>query len=123
MSEFLDELQWLAIDIETTGVNPWKYEIIEIGAVLFSTKNNITDKFSILIKPVKKQDPKSKAIHNISDEEVEEHGYTENEAIHKFLSFIPQDVSMVFHNAPFDVSFLKIAMLRQQVVLPNNFLL
>ena len=121
MSDFLNEQKWIAIDIETTGVNPWKYEIIEIGAVIFSTKNGIENQFSILIKTIHKQDPKSKAIHNITDEETELQGVSEKEAIEKFINFLPKEAAMVFHNAPFDISFLKTTMLRNEIELPTNY--
>ena len=69
MKDFLSGLEWVAVDLETSGVNPWKNEIIEIGAVRFSV-DAIIDKFQVLLRPTKKQDPRAKAIHNISQEEI-----------------------------------------------------
>jgi len=115
---FLEDLNWIAVDTETSGTNPWKYEIIEIGAVRFSIDKEI-DHFQILIKPEKKQDPKARTIHNISEEELDEKGVTSLEAMEKFLAFIGDD-PLVFHNAPFDIAFFKITANLHNLKLPNN---
>jgi len=116
----LSKMTWIAVDTETTGINPWEYEIIEIGAVKFNL-NSILDRFEIIIRPEKKQDPKSKAIHKISESEVLEKGVTLTEALTRFYSFIGSD-PLIFHNASFDLAFLHLS--SQKVNLKfsgNNF--
>ena len=117
--QFLDQLEWVAVDTETTGINPWKREIIEIGAVRFSLKG-IEDQFQVLIKPKEKQDPKARAIHNISNEELEEKGVSLSEGMSRFFEFIKGD-PLVFHNAPFDVAFIYVAAKALKVEMPTNF--
>lgn len=104
MSNFLQDEEWVAIDTETSGLNPWQHEVIEIGAVLFNF-HEVLDRFSILITPTRKQDPRSRKIHNISNEELEEKGTTPQLALEGLLKFIGSR-PLIFHNAPFDVSFL-----------------
>ena len=118
MKEYPDNLIWTAVDIETTGINPYQYEILEIGAVQFSLKE-IQDKFQVMIKTSKKQDPKSRQIHNISNEEVKEKGIPVKEALEKFLVFISEH-PLVFHNASFDISFLVSEMKKNKIKLPGN---
>lgn len=119
MDDYIKNKAWVAVDTETTGTNPWKYELIEIGAVRF-TLDGIIDRFECLIKPLKKQDPKSRAIHNISNEELESRGIPLHDAVVKFINFIAED-SIVFHNASFDLSFLNIAAKSCKIKLPPNF--
>ncbi|MBL8034843.1 MAG: 3'-5' exonuclease, partial [Leptospiraceae bacterium] len=105
MEQWVRDLRFVAIDLETTGLNPYKHEIIEIGAVQFSL-DDLGKEFSILIKPEKKMDPKARAVHQISAEELASHAVSLREGLDAFNAFMP-DGSWVFHNAPFDLSFLK----------------
>ncbi|MDH4263456.1 MAG: 3'-5' exonuclease [Spirochaetia bacterium] len=120
-SDYIDlsKITWIAVDTETTGINPWEYEIIEIGAVKFNL-TSVLDRFQVIIKPEKKQDPKSRAIHKISDAEIFNHGVTLSEALDKFYEFIGSD-PLVFHNASFDVSFLAISSEKESIRLSNNY--
>lgn len=115
---FLDEAQWVAVDTETTGLNPYKHELIEIGAVRFSLKG-LAERFQVLIKPRGKFDPRARAVNLISNEELEKSGIPLQEALPKFFDFIQED-SLVFHNAPFDLSFIVTAANTIGYPLPAN---
>lgn len=118
MEQWAQDLRFVAIDLETTGLNPYKHEIIEIGAVGFSL-DGLADDFSILIKPEKKMDPKARAIHQISAEEIESKGVSLQEGVAAFMKFLPEG-SWVFHNAPFDLAFLKQSFTSIKVPWPNR---
>ena len=105
MEQWAHEMRFVAIDLETTGLNPYKHEIIEIGAVSF-TIDKIDKEFSVLLKPERKMDPKARAIHQISAEELATNAVTPEEGVSVFMEFMT-DGSWVFHNAPFDLAFLK----------------
>lgn len=105
MEQWAFDLRFLAIDLETTGLNPYKHEIIEIGAVAF-TLEGLGDDFSILIKPERKMDPKARAVHQISAAELEENAVDLPAGMAAFQKFMPEG-NWVFHNAPFDLAFLK----------------
>lgn len=98
-------MRFVAIDLETTGLNPYKHEIIEIGAVAFTLDRLETD-FSILIRPERKMDPKARAIHQISAEEIASKAVSLETGVAAFMHFMTEG-SWVFHNAPFDLGFLK----------------
>ncbi len=94
----------VVFDLETTGLNPVKDEIIEIGAV--KIKNGIIiDKFNALIKPKKKIPPEITEITGITNEMLENQKTIE-EVLPQFIEFIGNSV-LVGHNVEFDVSFLK----------------
>ena len=118
MSSYIDDLLWVSVDTETTGINPYEHELIEIGATLFSLKA-IEKKFQTLIKIQKKQDPQAQQIHKITNEEIEKKGVPVKEALEGFVDFI-QDYPLIFHNAPFDLSFLVLAFSEQKIELPKN---
>lgn len=105
MESWAESLRFVAIDLETTGLNPYRHEIIEIGAAAFSL-SGVSKTFSILVKPEKKMDPKARAIHQISADELNAHAVPLEEGIHDFMEFLPEG-SWVFHNAPFDLAFLQ----------------
>lgn len=119
---FLESIKWIAIDTETTGINPWENELLEIGAVCFDI-NGIISRFQALIIPEKEQDPRAKEIHKITDEEIKKHGIPLKEAMEKFLKFIHDsgDFPFIFHNAPFDVSFLYQALQKTNLNIPTNY--
>lgn len=98
-------MRFVAIDLETSGLNPYKHEIIEIGAVAFSL-DGLGKDFSILIRPEKKMDPKARAVHQISAEELASNAVSLAEGVDAFMGFLSEG-SWVFHNAPFDLAFLK----------------
>lgn len=118
MESWVQDLRFIAIDLETTGLNPYKHEIIEIGAVAFSLAG-LTEDFSVLIKPEKKMDPKARAIHQITPEEIETKGVSLKEGIASFMDFLPEG-SWVFHNAPFDLAFLKQSFAAIKTPWPNR---
>lgn len=119
MSSFLESLKMAAVDTETSGVNPWKHELIEIGAVRF-TIEGIENRFEALVKPEKKHDPKARAVHQISSEELETKGIGLKAALSDFLDFIAER-PLVFHNASFDITFLKVSTEKVKLTLPNNY--
>ena len=118
MDQWVQDLRFVAIDLETTGLNPYKHEIIEIGAVAFNI-DELGESFSILIKPEKKMDPKARAVHQISAEELATHAVPLADGLTAFSKFLP-DGSWVFHNAPFDLSFLKQAYAATKFPWPNR---
>jgi len=118
MDQWVRDLRFVAIDLETTGLNPYKHEIIEIGAVAFNL-DDLGEDFSILIKPEKKMDPKARAVHQISAEELESHAVSLAEGLEAFTQFLP-DGSWVFHNAPFDLGFLKQSYAAVKMPWPNR---
>jgi DNA polymerase III epsilon subunit family exonuclease len=105
MEQWAHEMRFVAIDLETTGLNPYRHEIIEIGAVAFSL-DGLGEEFSILVKPTRKMDPKARAIHQISAEELARDAVALADGLAAFNNFLPAG-NWVFHNAPFDLSFLK----------------
>jgi len=98
------------VDIETTGFNVEKHEIIEIGGVIVEQKDGIplaiVDEFEIKIQPER--------IHDADPEALSINGYNEaewmfavnKEQAMKLFAEKVKDAVMVAHNVAFDYSFL-----------------
>lgn len=100
----IDEETYVVFDLETLGLNSHKNEIIEIGAVKLQGRR-IVDRYSQLINPGKKIPKKIQEITGINDALVENMPKID-EVLPEFMEFLG-DATLVAHNAPFDMGFLK----------------
>jgi DNA polymerase-3 subunit epsilon/ATP-dependent DNA helicase DinG len=102
----------VALDIETTGLDPKIDRIIEIGAVRFSG-SKIEEEFNSLINPGKNIPPFISQLTGITDAMVR--GAPPVEEVVEQLADFVKDAPVVGHNVKFDLSFLK-----KQGVLKQN---
>jgi len=94
---------FVAFDLETTGLEPRRDKIVEIGAVKFN-RMGIIARFSTLINPGIPMPEEAGRVNNISDEMLRGKPSLD-EALPDFLSFIGKTV-LAAHNAPFDCGFI-----------------
>lgn len=99
----LSDLEFTALDLETTNLDPRFAEILEIGAIRFN-KNQILSEFYSLIKPQKPIPPAATAINGIREETVRNAPTLPN-VLADFIQFIEGSV-LVIQNSNFDLSFL-----------------
>tara|TARA_B100000575_G_C23087622_1_gene626871 strand:- start:833 stop:1438 length:606 start_codon:yes stop_codon:yes gene_type:complete len=116
------KLVWF--DIETTGFNPFKNEIIEIAAI-----DNNGDTFEKLIQPNKSIPKKITEITNITNEMVRDKEDIET-VMQQFVSFIKgtennqRPIYLIGHNIhSFDMPFVKAKCNQFNIKLPNIYLL
>lgn len=105
-------MDYLAVDIETTGLSPEKNRIIEIGAIKYQ-EGIKTGEFSCLIRIYQALPPRIAKLTGITDEMLAD-GWDENTAICKFLEFAKDIPILLGHNINFDYSFLKVAACRHK---------
>ena len=108
---------YMAIDIETTGLNPNEDKIIEIGAIIMQGSNEIA-RFSKLIQPCLKLPNRIVELTGITDEMLLGQA-KESQVIHEFLDFCEENMQafeekdlILGHNIGFDYSFIKTAAVR-----------
>lgn len=94
---------YTAIDIETTGLDPYFDEIIEICAIKVRN-NTVYDHFSTLIKPSTEIDDFITKLTGITNEMLID-APPINQVLQNFNDFISDDV-LIAHNAHFDINFL-----------------
>ena len=97
------------IDIETTGLDLTKHEIIEIGCVIASPSLKVVEEFELKIKPehIENADPTSLKINHYNSKD-----WISADSLKKAMKVFSkkvEDCIMVGHNVAFDSGFLEYA--------------
>jgi DNA polymerase-3 subunit alpha (Gram-positive type) len=100
----LEQIPLIIFDLETTGLDPVKNEIIEIGAMKIES-GEIKGIFNKLINPGSPLTSEIVNITGITDEMLKDAPKIKD-VLPGFLEFIGQS-SLIAHNADFDMSFIR----------------
>jgi len=112
--------EFIAFDLETTGISSFVDRIVDIGAVRFRPAFTSVDTFDQLVDPEQAIPPMVTAIHGITDKDVLDQPVID-EVLPAFDDFIgSRDTVLVAHNAPFDCGFLAAAYTASDRRPPNN---
>lgn len=103
---------YISIDLETTGLNPRRDKIIEIGALKVE-RGKITGRLSTLVNPGRRLEERIVQLTGIHDEELEDAPYIED-ILPEVLNFLG-DLPLLGHSILFDFSFLKKAAVDQRI--------
>lgn len=105
----LINVEFIAFDLETTGLHALTHRIIEIAAVRFRGDGKVLEQFEQLIDPGCDIPAEATAVHGIRDRDVAGKP-TIAETLPRFLQFLGDAPSvMMAHNASFDMGFLDMA--------------
>ncbi|MBR6968491.1 MAG: 3'-5' exoribonuclease [Ruminococcus sp.] len=96
---------YVVLDLETTGLDPRKNEIIEIGAIKF-LNNEKMDSFHEYVNIHKPIPANITKLTGITDSDLSDAPEL-SDVLSRFHSFI-SDIVLVIHNASFDMRFLQI---------------
>jgi len=97
----LDQVRFVVVDTETTGLNPQTDRIITIGAVVVRDGEIVLDdSFEALLKVAHNTD--SVTVHGITRDE-SRMGMKETEALERFLEYL-QDAVIVGHHIGHDIA-------------------
>jgi DNA polymerase III epsilon subunit family exonuclease len=99
--------EWIALDLETTGLVAEIDRVVEIGAVRFDASGREIGRFERLVDPERPMSPAAEAIHGISDADLVG-APTSRAVLPEFLDFLgdPSTTALLAHNAVFDAQFL-----------------
>ena len=99
-------MTFVIIDLETTGLSPYKHSITEIAAVRFDG-NQVVDTFQSLVNPERHIPTFITKLTGINNEMVENAPIIQD-ILPEFISFLGEDI-FVAHNISFDLGFLNYA--------------
>ena len=102
--------EYVAFDLETTGLSSKKDKIIEIGAVILKNGREV-DRFQTFVDPERHLEPKIVELTGITEDMLKGAPKIE-EVLPKFLEFCGDRV-LVAHNSDFDTGFIRAECLRQ----------
>ena len=106
------DTEFVAFDIETTGLNARNDRMIEIGAVIFSG-GSIRQTFNTFVNPGRSVPAEITQLTGIREEDIGD-APGEKEAMEAFLAFAG-DRPLIAHNANFDTGFMREAAKRQNL--------
>ena len=111
---------FVVFDLETTGLDPAKDEIIEIAAIKFDRNSEGQQGLQALVQPSKPLPKKITQLTGISQGMIEKEGEPLNVALKDFAAFIG-DLPLVAFNADFDMAFLRNAAKRCGLTIDNSY--
>lgn len=116
----LSDVEFVAFDLETTGLFPVACRIVEFGALRFRLDGKELGCLDQLVDPECLIPPKVTKIHGIKDAMVRGKP-TVGEIMPKFLEFLGGPATILLaHNASFDMGFLAFAMAKRGIPLPSH---
>lgn len=110
--QHLDELRFIVLDLETTGLNPAKDKVIAIGAVAIDRLAiPLSDQFDLILRRPELDISETVLIHGIGPEALTK-GHETSDALIRLLEWMNGDPILAFHSA-FDRKFLEKALKEQ----------
>ena len=112
--------EFVAFDLETTGLSPYFNRIVEIGAVRFRGDGTEIARFQQLVNPGCHIPIEVTAVHGITNEMVQGQPRIKK-VLPEFLRFIgASDTVLLAHNATFDVGFVSFALSRCKLTIAEH---
>ena len=116
----MDDVEFIAFDLETTGLSPDFNRIVEVGAVRFRADGTECGRMEQLVDPRCAIPDDVIKIHGITDEMVRGQPPIE-QVLPEFVEFLGfPDTILLAHNASFDVGFLTAAFSRCKAIFPEH---
>lgn len=97
----------IALDVETTGLNPSKDDIIQFSAIRVDKNLKIIDEIDIYIKCRYPIPPYITKINGISNSILVAKGLNPKDAAEKIIAFCENEQVVMGHNVDFDLKFIK----------------
>jgi DNA polymerase III epsilon subunit family exonuclease len=116
----LADTEFVAFDLETTGLDAVAAHIVEIGAVRFCGDGTVLEEFEQLVRPPCDIPTRVTRIHGITNTMVRDQPAI-GDVLPAFAAFLGDEPAVLLaHNAGFDVSFLSMAITRTGQPLPAH---
>lgn len=113
-----DTSRFIVFDLETTGLDAYRNEIIEMAALKYS--NGRYTELQFLIKPQQKIPSFITKLTGITQAMVDKNGINELQALRQFIDFI-EDYPLIAYNAPFDRRFIAASSEKHSLTVANSY--
>jgi DNA polymerase III subunit epsilon len=110
---------FVVIDLETTGLDAGRHEIIEIAAIRYKKGTTTHDTFQALVKPSRKVPSKITEITGITQAMLDAEGEPLAQVLQQLNAFVGS-MRLVTFNAEFDMAFLDAAYEKHGFTKPSN---
>jgi DNA polymerase-3 subunit epsilon len=115
----LSEMEFVALDVETTGVMPVIDHIVEMAAVRFRLDGTVLRRWQTLVDPGRSIPSEATAVHGITNDMVRGQ-LLMSQAAAEFTDFLSGSPALLIaHNATFDLGFVSAACLVHRLSLPD----
>lgn len=115
------DADYVALDLETTGLMAQTERIVEIGAIRFDRQGTERGRFHTLVNPERSMPPGAQAVHGITDADLAGAPLV-RDVLPEFFSFLgaPGEATLLAHNASFDARFLGFECKRMGISTPGH---
>jgi DNA polymerase III subunit epsilon len=110
---------FVVLDLETTGLDASRHEIIEVAAIRYRKGITAHDTYQSLIKPTRKVPSKITELTGITQAMLEQDGKQLGAVLCELTEFVG-NLRLVAFNAEFDMAFLHAACEREAIPRPKN---
>jgi DNA polymerase-3 subunit epsilon len=97
---------FIVADLETTGLNAETDEVLEFAAVQVTSDGGIAGEFSTLVRVSRQIPVEITRLTGITQDAIDRQGRPLADAMKAFTAFVGEH-PIFFHNAPFDLKFIK----------------
>jgi DNA polymerase III subunit epsilon len=111
--------RFVVFDLETTGLDPARHEIIEIAAIKVNRDSDTHEAFQYLVKPRKRIPKNITRINGITQQMVDHDGQPLESVLREFAEFV-EKLPLVSFNADFDMGFLERSTTQHGIVIRNR---
>ena len=113
--------RYIALDLETTGLDPRADRVIEIGMLVFDEEGTIVETFERLINPGRPIGIAAGAINGMCDADLID-APSAAVVLPEVLALLDRsaDAPLIAHNAAFDAGFLGMEFVRSGMTVPNR---
>jgi len=113
--------EFVAFDLETTGLSPLDDRIVEVGAERFDESGRVLATFERLVNPLRPSGAVARSVHGISDETLAL-AETAEVVLPDFVRFLgdPKATILLAHHAAFDAGFLGQELVRAGLPIPEH---
>lgn len=114
----LEEIEMVALDLETTGLKPGQHGVVEVAAIRFRADGTVVDEYATRVRPSKGRARNTTQFHGLGDEDVA--SAPSFEQVWPSLACMLDGAVVLAHNLRFEDQFLRAELARAGIAAPDG---